>query len=427
MAGTYSTGTVSVTNGSATVTVTGGTTDDWSVGDIFATADFDVPYVIGSVDSSSEVTLSAAYGGTTGAAKAYQVTRDFTTNGIPLVNRGDAQPWAVLTQAFNKVASLISGLSAAAATLAGKVLPAGGTTGQLLAKSSATDYATEWVDPPTNALDWKQSVRVASTANIDLSSGPNAGDTMDGITLAEGDPFLAMAQDTASENGVYLTPASGAPARRADFDEDAEVTAGATVFVAVGTANGGKFFVLTTAGDIVVGTTDLSFSQLSAAPEWGSIGGTLSDQTDLQAALDAKVNLDRPRALINRSSVLPVSNGSLEILTWNNSVYDDDSMWDSSGKIICPRDGLIVVGFGLRWADNNTNSRYCRLLKNGSTAPGLPTSRKQAAAGSEFSAWSAPIMVSAGDYFQAQAFQDSGGALNINNEDSTWFALRYLE
>lgn len=28
-------------------------------------------------------------------------------------------------------------------------MPAGGTTGQLLAKSSATDYATQWIAPPT--------------------------------------------------------------------------------------------------------------------------------------------------------------------------------------------------------------------------------------------------------------------------------------
>lgn len=33
-----------------------------------------------------------------------------------------------------------------------KVLPVGGTTGQVLAKSSATNYATTWIDPPGDVL-----------------------------------------------------------------------------------------------------------------------------------------------------------------------------------------------------------------------------------------------------------------------------------
>jgi len=33
-----------------------------------------------------------------------------------------------------------------------KVLPAGGTTGQVLAKTSGTNYATSWIDPPGDVL-----------------------------------------------------------------------------------------------------------------------------------------------------------------------------------------------------------------------------------------------------------------------------------
>lgn len=33
-----------------------------------------------------------------------------------------------------------------------KVLPAGGTTGQVLTKSSATNYAVGWVDPPGDII-----------------------------------------------------------------------------------------------------------------------------------------------------------------------------------------------------------------------------------------------------------------------------------
>lgn len=33
-----------------------------------------------------------------------------------------------------------------------KVLPSGGTTGQVLAKSSGTNYATTWIDPPGDII-----------------------------------------------------------------------------------------------------------------------------------------------------------------------------------------------------------------------------------------------------------------------------------
>ena len=38
---------------------------------------------------------------------------------------------------------------------------------------------------------------------------------------------------------------------------------------------------------------------MNALTEWGEIGGTLSDQTDLQAALDAKVDETTRKVLIH--------------------------------------------------------------------------------------------------------------------------------
>lgn len=303
----------------------------------------------------------------------------------------------------------------------------GGTAGQILTLGSGGDNDAVWADPPTSALDWKQSVRVASTANIDLSSGPNAGDTLDGITLAEGDPFLAMTQDTASENGVYITPASGAPTRRSDFDEDVEVTAGATVFVAVGTANGGKFFVLTTSGTIVVGTTDLTFSQLSASPEWGSIGGTLSAQTDLQAALDAKADLARNRAKVGLSSAQSIPNASLTTISWATEDYDVGGLFDAGSptRLTCSADGVVQLGLAAIWGSSGTGNRYIAIRKNGTDI--IATDNRNAIASSDAIIWGPLLEVTSGDYFEVLVYQASGGALNFNAVPGTWFSMRYIE
>lgn len=55
--------------------------------------------------------------------------------------------------------------------------------------------------------------RVATTANITLASQAENGDSIDGIVLATNDLLLVKNQTTATENGVYVVQASGAPIR----------------------------------------------------------------------------------------------------------------------------------------------------------------------------------------------------------------------
>jgi hypothetical protein len=68
--------------------------------------------------------------------------------------------------------------------------------------SSAGDAAPKsYVDSLVEGLAWKDSCRVSTQANLDLS---NPGATIDGITMASQDRVLVRAQSTASENGIYV-------------------------------------------------------------------------------------------------------------------------------------------------------------------------------------------------------------------------------
>ena len=130
--------------------------------------------------------------------------------------------------------------------------------------TQAQDAATKaYVDAVKQALDIKDSVRVATTANITISTDLNVGDTIDGVTLADGDRVLVKDQSSGSENGIYL--AGSSPVRSADANTSAEVTAGLFVFVEEGTVNADNGFVLTTNDDIVLDTTALTFVQFSGA------------------------------------------------------------------------------------------------------------------------------------------------------------------
>jgi phage-related tail fiber protein len=135
-------------------------------------------------------------------------------------------------------------------------------TGPLLLSAdptSALQAATkQYVDNAVTGLDFKNSVHVATTANITLSGTQ----TVDGIALAANDRVLVKNQTTASQNGIYVV-ATGTWTRATDANSNALVTSGLYTFVEEGSAGAGSGWVLTTTNPISLGTTNLSFTQFN--------------------------------------------------------------------------------------------------------------------------------------------------------------------
>jgi len=98
----YNSGTVDVTNGSAVVIGNGTSwTGQLAAGDIFTVVGSGVWYVIGNVDSDTQITLTANYAGSTASAQSYTVVRDFTPlTGLPYPTKGDIETHEVLKRAL---------------------------------------------------------------------------------------------------------------------------------------------------------------------------------------------------------------------------------------------------------------------------------------------------------------------------------------
>ena len=108
-------------------------------------------------------------------------------------------------------------------------------------------------------LDKKQSVRVATKANIVLSGAQ----MIDAVAVISGDRVLVKNQTQAKDNGIYIA-ANGAWIRAKDADTSAKVTPNLEVTVEAGATLADTIWQLITDGPIVLDTTPLTFQDVTA-------------------------------------------------------------------------------------------------------------------------------------------------------------------
>ena len=149
-------------------------------------------------------------------------------------------------------------LGLAGGTMTGALTLSGAPTSSLHAATKA------YVDSAVEGLHVHPSVKAATTVNVNLNNQVEAGDVLDGVTLAHNDRILVKNQNTTSQNGIYIVQPNGAPTRATDFDTAAEVHSGDFVFVDQGTtqANSGWVQINTPA---TIGTDAIEFVQFSGA------------------------------------------------------------------------------------------------------------------------------------------------------------------
>lgn len=112
----YTEGTVTVTNGLATVI---GDLTLWLAnvqpGDYFVVVGLpgeDQVYEINAIPDDTTLTLTAPFGGTTGGSRAYTIHRDFDPNGLPIFNRTDVALHSILNR-WNILIQTLIGTSGA--------------------------------------------------------------------------------------------------------------------------------------------------------------------------------------------------------------------------------------------------------------------------------------------------------------------------
>lgn len=196
--------------------------------------------------------------------------------------------------------------------------------------TSAQDAATKsYVDTAVQGIDWKASVRVATTGPITIATDLENGDVIDGVALVTGNRVLVKNQTNGSQNGIYVVKETGAPDRSTDADSATEVTSNFAVFVEEGSANSDSGYTLTNDGAVTIGTTALVFTQftglgqITAGDGLTKTGNTLNvvAGTGITVTSDA-VSIDT--TVVARKFSTAVGNGAATsfVLTHNFNTRD---------------------------------------------------------------------------------------------------------
>lgn len=189
-----------------------------------------------------------------------------------------------------------------------------------------------YVDSLVEGLAWKDSCRVATQANLNLSS---PGSTIDGITMSSQDRVLVRAQSTASENGIYVWNGSAvAMTRSLDASTFAELEQAVTT-VEEGTSAGTSY-----RQDQVNGTID------SSTVSWVTFGTSApaaSETTAGIAELATQAEVDAGTDDLRIVTPLKLATWSGRIRKYSTSIGDGSATSYTITHSLNTRDVIIRV------------------------------------------------------------------------------------
>ena len=256
--------------------------------------------------------------------------------------------------------------------------------------TQTTDAVTkQYVDAVKSGLDIKDSVRMATTADLSgtyangtlgvgatlTNNGTQAAFTVDGVAASLNDRVLVKDQTAQTENGIYTvtTVGSGAAnwvltrATDADGDPSQELDGGTFVFVEEGTIGKDNGYTFTHNGVPTIGTTNLPVSQFSGAGQviageaLTKSGNTLDVAVD-NSSIEVSADTLQVKALGVTNSMLT---GSIANAKLTNSSVTINSNSLSLGSTLTLDTDDFAEGTNLFYTDERVDDRIDSLVQDG--------------------------------------------------------------
>jgi hypothetical protein len=200
----------------------------------------------------------------------------------------------------------------------------------------------------TDALDFvavQAGARVATTANIDLSAGPEDSDTIDGVLLAADDIVFVRAQDDPTENGVYVVSSSGASSRLSLLSS---LVDDFSVFVISGSTYSSSLFDIDSVGSVTQQDTPFAWLNSNDFISWQIRNKWFGYKAGSYESIEEAVK----QCLIGgkRVSVVPEPPFGIRVYTLKDEtlgIYDAESEITESELIVEATEPLRPMGFSL--------------------------------------------------------------------------------
>ena len=210
-------------------------------------------------------------------------------------------------------------------------------------------------------LDYKQSVRVVTVANITLTGGAPA--VVDGVNLSQSDRILVTGQTTGTQNGLYQvatvgTGSDGTWTRTNDGNDTGEIESGMIVMVTEGTVYKDTQWKLTTENPITIGTTTLVFDQNYSANSISAGSSNVSvlanANVTISSAGTANVLTVSSTGLVVAGNIVPSANVTYSLGTtsqrfsnlWlsNTTIYLGDVNLSATETMLTVNGANVLVG-----------------------------------------------------------------------------------
>lgn len=149
--------------------------------------------------------------------------------------------------------------------------------------------------------------------------------------------------------------------------------------------------------------SELAALEAYAAAAWDELRG----RTYIDRAAGQKV-------LVTSPTPTSIPNATITTLSWGTEVFDEPGAWAAGtpGRLTAPAWATkVLIGANLQWGAGSTQSRVLIIQKN---AAGSLVRNDQFATGVAGTTLVTMDSCVGGDFYQLQAFQDTGGAFSLN-------------